>query len=63
MIQATDYSGNAERCLKYRRIYPCEVNLIAPDDSSFFFVTGEDISNQAEVTFTWEVNDEVIHEG
>ena len=40
-----------------------EVNLIAPDDSSFFSITGEDISNQAEVTFTWEVNDEVIQEG
>ena len=40
-----------------------EVNLTAPDDSSFFVITDEDISNQAEVTFSWELNDEVIQEG
>ena len=64
MIQATDYSGNAGEMSEMSEGYiHVEVNLIAPDDSSFFFVTGEDISNQAEVTFTWEVNDEVIQEG
>ena len=53
-----------ERCRKQSEGYiHVEVNLTAPDDSSFFVITDEDISNQAEVTFTWELNDEVIQEG
>ena len=63
MIQATDYSGNAGEMSEMVEGYiHVEVDLASPEDSSFFSITGEDISNQAEVVFLWEINDEVSQE-
>ena len=64
MIQATDYSGNTGVMSEIIEGYiHVEVNLTAPDDSAFVVITDEDISNQAEVTFASELNDEMIQEG
>jgi len=64
MIQATDYSGNSgEMSEMIEENIHVEVNLTSPEDSAFFSITGEDISNQGEVVFTWAVNDEISQEG
>ena len=63
IVQATDISGNQGEISNAIEGYiNMEVTLASPEDSAFIAITGEDLSSQGQVTFSWELNDDALGE-